>query len=274
MSAGNTARLQHHNTTPPFTLGTLMSDFLKGARYLLLGLKLLNTPGLRRYVAIPLTINAMLFSLLIYFLTTSLSSSLDTLLNTLPDWLSFLYWVVMPAFVFILLFISGYVFNIFANFIAAPFNGLLAEKVELQLTGQSIEGDSSLSGLLRIVPHSLGRELAKLKYYLPRVLALIVLTVLPVLSIASPFAWAAWGAWMMTIQYMDYPMDNHQTNFTELKQTVAQQRLTSLGFGSSIVVAVSIPVVNFLVMPAAVAGATLMWVEEYQQSFTSRSEVK
>ena len=241
-----------------------MNDFIKGARYLLKGLKILSTPGLRRYVVIPLSINTLLFSLLIYWLSSFVSSALDSLIGNLPEWLSFLYWIVMPAFVFILLFSSAYVFNIIANLIASPFNGILAEKVEALATGKTLEIDSGIKQLLEIVPHSLARELAKLRYYLPRVLALALLTVTPVLGIIAPLAWFVWGAWMMAIQYVDYPMDNHQTHFSELKETVAQQRLTSLGFGSSVVIALSIPILNFIVMPAAVAGATLMWVEEYQ----------
>ncbi|PCJ17276.1 MAG: sulfate transporter CysZ [Gammaproteobacteria bacterium] len=255
-----------------------MDDIFKGARYLLQGLALLKTPGLRRYVAIPLIINSVLFSLLIYWLSSFASDAVESLVDKLPDLLSFLYWLIMPAFVFILFFLSAYVFNIFANFIAAPFNGLLAEKVESLRTGKSLSEPSSFRDFLKIVPHSLARELAKLKYYLPRVLALatltlisVVISLIPIVGIIGPIigliastAWFFWGAWMMTIQYMDYPMDNHQTNFEQLKGTVSQRRALSFGFGFSIVLTLSIPIINFVVMPAAVAGATLMWLEEHQ----------
>ena len=51
-------------------------------------------------------------------------------------------------------------------------------------------------------------------------------------------------------QYIDYPADNHK------------KRWQSLGFGGIVYLVLLIPVVNLLMMPAAVAGATLFWVRE------------
>lgn len=244
-----------------------MQSFFNGISYLIQGFKLLNKPGIRPFVIVPFGINLILFSSLIYFLSQYFSAWLEQLLTSLPDWLSFVYWIVMPAFIFILLFSSAYVFSLVANLIASPFNGLLAEKVEIYLTGVSPgeQQDSDWASILKTVPHSVGREWAKFKYYIPRVAGLAVLTIIPIVSIVAPIAWFIWGAWMMTIQYLDYPMDNHQISFAELSHAVAEQRLSSLGFGSAVVFLLSIPVINFLLMPAAVAGATIMWVEKHQK---------
>ena len=66
---------------------------------------------------------------------------------------------------------------------------------------------------------------------------------------------------MMAIQYVDYPMGNHGLGFSDQRKLLAERRLTSLGFGAVIMICMIIPVVNFVVMPASVAGATAMWVE-------------
>ena len=42
--------------------------------------------------------------------------------------------------------------------------------------------------------------------------------------------------------------------------------LLALGFGGAVMVATAIPLVNFLVIPAAVAGATVLWVERLERA--------
>jgi len=68
---------------------------------------------------------------------------------------------------------------------------------------------------------------------------------------------------MMAIQYCDYPMDNNRVSFKDMKLSLKQRRMTSVGFGGLVSVGMMIPVFNLLVMPAAVVGATIYWVEEY-----------
>jgi len=45
-----------------------------------------------------------------------------------------------------------------------------------------------------------------------------------------------------------------------------RRRLLSIGFGAAAASLTMIPVVNFIAMPAAVAGATAMWVRELQSA--------
>ena len=60
-------------------------------------------------------------------------------------------------------------------------------------------------------------------------------------------------------------MDNHQLGFADVKEAVRSRRLSSMGFGGLVALCAGIPVVNFFVVPAAVVGATLLWVEELDQ---------
>ena len=43
------------------------------------------------------------------------------------------------------------------------------------------------------------------------------------------------------------------------------KRLTALGFGGGVMLMMLIPGLNFLAMPAAVAGATALWVDRLKQ---------
>jgi len=67
--------------------------------------------------------------------------------------------------------------------------------------------------------------------------------------------------WMLALQYTDYPMGNHGLNFTEERQLLKQNKQLAWGFGAGILLITFVPVLNFLAMPAGVAGATALWVD-------------
>jgi hypothetical protein len=46
--------------------------------------------------------------------------------------------------------------------------------------------------------------------------------------------------------------------------------MTSLGFGSGVMLGTMIPIVNFIIMPVAVCGATVYWVEQLSDRKTVR----
>ena len=68
---------------------------------------------------------------------------------------------------------------------------------------------------------------------------------------------------MLALEYMDYPMGNHDLTFKQQKQTLKTRRGLALGFGASVMVLTSIPLINFIVIPVAVAGVTVMWTREF-----------
>lgn len=232
-----------------------------GPRFLWRGLRMLGEPCIRLYVIIPLLLNLVIFGALIGLGLARFGIWIDELLHLLPGWLDFLRWLLWPISVALLLLVAGYLFSAAANFIAAPFNGLLAEQVEARLTGQPAPAVGVL-GLLADTPRILGKELRKLFYYLPRALLVLILSLLPPLYPVAPVLWFALGAWMMALQYCDYPMDNHRWPLAAVKRAIGGgERLTSLGFGAAVMAGTLVPLLNLLIMPAAVCGATLYWVE-------------
>ncbi|WP_372739543.1 sulfate transporter CysZ [Neptunomonas sp.] len=242
---------------------------VKGADYLFRGFGMLPEPGIRRFVLIPLLVNIFLFSSAIWLLINEFDGWVNYWLNKLPEWLSFLDWLLWPLFAVLVLVTVYYGFSIIANLIAAPFNGFLSEKVEKMRSG-AVMADEGWKGMLAMIPRSLQRELAKIAYYLPRLFLLLILSFIPLVNVIAPFLWFLFGAWMMAIQYCDYPMDNNKVSFGQMKQLLAERRLTSLGFGALVQVGMLIPVVNLVMMPAAVIGATLYWTEEHSVQQRSR----
>ncbi|MBR9828948.1 MAG: sulfate transporter CysZ [Oceanospirillales bacterium] len=235
---------------------------VRGAGYLLRGVSMLPQSGIRHFVLIPLLVNMLLFMAAIWLLVGQFNVWVDYWLGFLPAWADFLYWLFWPLFALLVLVGVYYGFSIVANLIAAPFNGFLSEKVEQQLRGEVVT-DDGWREMLAMIPRSLQRELHKLAYYLPRFLLLLLITFIPVVNLVAPLLWFLFGAWMMSIQYCDYPMDNNKVSFAQMKQLMKARRVTSIGFGALVQVGMLVPVVNLILMPAAVIGATIFWVEEY-----------
>jgi CysZ protein len=241
-----------------------MSNPFSGIGYFFQGLRLIVQPGLRRYVIIPLLINVTLFAGLIWFGTSQFEVFLQWLMPELPDWLQWLEWLLWAVFGIAALMILFYVFSLLANVIASPFNGLLAEAVERHLTGESQDADGGWKKMLSELVPTVIDELRKLLYLIAWSVPFLLLFVIPVINLAAPFIWLVFSAWMLAVEYADYPMGNHGLRGDEQKRRLGEKRLMSLGFGGAVTIATMIPVVNFLVMPAAVAGATAMWVERWK----------
>ncbi|MFN2288679.1 MAG: sulfate transporter CysZ [Chromatocurvus sp.] len=240
----------------------MRGNALHGAGYVMRGARLLTHPGLRAFVLIPLLVNIAIFGSLIGWGFAWLDNTLDQTMAALPDWLRFLEWIIWPLVVVAASLITGYLFTAVALIIASPFNALLAEKAEELVTGEPVQGLEGLMGALIGVPRGIFREIAKLLYYVPMALFVLLVSLIPAINALSPLLWLLLGAWMMSLQFVDYPMDNHQRSFTDVKEAVRSRRLSSMGFGGLVAVCASIPLINFFVVPAAVVGATLLWVEE------------
>jgi CysZ protein len=242
-----------------------MKDAIKGIHYVREGLRLLRQPGLRRYVAMPLLISVVIFTVAILTGIHWLEVLLAWLLGWLPSWLDWLRYLLWPLFALTGVLLVFYTFSLLTNLIAAPFNGLLAEAVERHLDGKAPDEAGGWQALLGDILPSLYSELRKLLYFALRAVPLGLLFLIPPVNLAAPFLWALFSAWMLTIEYADYPMANHRLHFAEQRRRLRGRRLLSLGFGGASLLMTLIPVVNFLAMPASVAGATMMWVKEFKQ---------
>ncbi|MGA4636262.1 sulfate transporter CysZ [Pseudomonas solani] len=235
---------------------------LSGPQYLGEGLKLILSPGLRLFVLLPLTLNLVLFIALISFAMQQFSGWVDAFMPSLPSWASFLEYLIWPLFVVLVLLMVFFSFTMIANIIAAPFNGFLAEKVEVVVRGQDDFPAFSWAELTAMVPRTVGRELRKLGYFLPRAIGLLILSFIPGVNLVATPLWFLFGVWMMAVQYIDLPADNHKLGWNEMLAWLRSKRWACMGFGGATYLGLLIPVVNLVIMPAAVAGAVLFWVRE------------
>ena len=227
---------------------------LSGPGYFFAGLKMLLLPQLRWFVLLPLLINVVVFSGMTYWASGQFSLWMDALTGWLPQWLSFLEYLVWPLFFLMLVGMVFFSFTMIGNLIAAPFNALLAEKVQQQ-EGAELP-DLTLKDWLIVLPRSISRELQRMMYYLPRAILLLILSFVPVIGAVL---WFLFNGWMMSVQYCDYAADNRGVSFKQMMSALKANNPSCWFFGATINVMMLIPLLNLLIMPAAVVGATLYW---------------
>ncbi|OGT30551.1 MAG: hypothetical protein A3E87_03030 [Gammaproteobacteria bacterium RIFCSPHIGHO2_12_FULL_35_23] len=235
---------------------------LSALSYLLAGFKLLHSKGLKRYVYMPLMISMLIFIVLISWASHLLLSLVDRLNSTLPHWLQWLSWLLWPLFVISAGVFIIYTFNLIANWVGAPFNSLLSQKVEELISQQTSPSQDSIFSSLKDLPRLLKRQFALVLYYIPRLVLLGILFLIPGINGIVALLWLMFNAWTLAMQYLDYPMDNHKISLANMRQTMQSQKLKYLIFGSLIMLGMLIPLINFFIMPAAVIAATLMWLDE------------
>ncbi len=236
-------------------------NLLTGVGYFLRGFTMIFQPGLRRFVIVPLAANVVLFSLMGWALYEAIADFYDAAMLTVPEWLQFLSWIITPLLWIIGGLLSGYASTLAVLMLTSPFHSLLAEKVEEWVTGESLPALDGLGATLLQVPRAFFREIRKL-LYLPMAVAVLIISFIPGINAISPLLWILLGAWMMSLQFVDYPMDNHHLPFREVPEACAARRLSTIGFGGTVAILGGIPFLNLIVIPAAVIGATLLWCEE------------
>ncbi len=210
-------------------------------------------------MVIPLALNILIFALLAYLAGLYFEQFMDRWLPT-HDWLEFLRWLLWFLFAIVYALTLFYGFTLIANLIASPFNAVLAARIEEKLTGRRpADADDSL---LRAIGPAIGGEIGKILYFLSRALPLMILFFIPGLNVLVGIAWVLFGFWFLAVEYADYPMGNHSLRPRNQRDRLRRKRFKSLGFGAGVTVMMLIPGLQFAAMPAAVAGATRLWIDD------------
>lgn len=237
-----------------------MTQFLDGMSYFFAGFGLITKPGLRRFVILPLLINVLFFILLYFMLRHYVVELNEWSASLLPDWMRWMGAVIWLLFFISFFLVFMYAFVAIGTVIAAPFNGLLSQKVEVYLTGASVPQTGILDNI-KDVPRVMARQISIIGFYMPRAIVLLILMLIPVLHSIAVLLWFVLSAWYLTLQYLDFPTDNHKVPIAEVRQWMRQHRWEVWGFALALMMVMSIPLINFFAIPAAAAGATQFWLE-------------
>jgi CysZ protein len=245
----------------------VIGPYVTGFRYGVSGLRWLLRPGIRGYVLIPITVNAVVFAAGLAWLSGYLGELQARLTGWLPDWLDWLAWLLWPLAILAALVLIWTGFTVIANLIGSPFNGLLSERV---LGLHDPQGAPPASGGWTDLLRAPVDEARKLLYFLLLALVPLLLSVIPAVNVISPIAWGVYGAWILAVEYADYPMANAGLRPRAQRALLREKRRLALGFGSGVLLLTVVPGLNLVAMPTAVIGATLLWSDRLRPESVSR----
>lgn len=220
------------------------------------GFRLARHPALWHYTWLPVLVSLAVTGAGLYFAFDYLTGLAAVLAARLPDWLAWLELLLTPLLYLIGILIGAWSFAFLAVLVASPFLGALSMALERAEIGSAPESDTSL---WTDISESLLREARKLAYHLPRLVVVFLLTLIPVVNAAAPVIWLVFGAWTMAVQFADYPTENRRQPFQATLARLKRNRPAALAFGGLVTAALMLPLLNFLFIPVAVAGGTLLW---------------
>jgi len=246
-----------------------MIDFFRGLSAVPSGFRMLLRAGLRPYVWLPIVINVLVFTALLWFGYSWLQ---DLLAGWLPQpgaidtssyWgaaYHFLVvaalWLLLPLYLLASVVIGFFSFTLVANLISSPFNGMLSARVEQQLAGRFPPGVAG-RGLVVEAVGAIGDELRKILYFAKWGVPLFILSFVPVINLVIAPLFLLYGTWVVTLEYMDYPLGNRDLDFATQRRVVRERLAYHLGFGAGILAMTVIPGLNLLAMPTGVIAATI-----------------
>lgn len=246
-----------------------MTQAFSALQYLLRAWQLAKERTLLPWVVIPALFNLFLFGGLYYMAGSTLSEWINSWADTsITGFWSFLApvvdFLISAAVVLVwilLLALFASFFTIAVQLVAAPFMGLLAERVDQRICSSALPPESARAMIIR----TFRREIRKTWDWLWRsMLVLIVVAIvwlIPGINLFASVIWFLWSGWLIGVQYIDYGADTRQISFTEMKRALRTQKVLVLSFGCAVLAMTMVPLLNLLIMPVAVIAGTMIWLE-------------
>jgi CysZ protein len=161
------------------------------------------------------------------------------------------------------------------NLIAAPFNDALSEAVENIHLGH-VASSFSLARALRGVGRTCGLELVKLSLYLAVMGPLFVLSLLlpGVGTLIYTVASVGVTGLFFAVDYMDWAASRRDLPLRARITLAVRHFRPVLGLGLGIALLLFVPLLNLILMPAAVAAATLLFIDLQEPAINPRAEAR
>jgi CysZ protein len=163
---------------------------------------------------------------------------------------------VGAALVALAVLVLVYTFAAITLAVGDPFYERIWRKVETRLGDAPQEPET---GLWKSVARGVGNGVRLLLLTALVGLSLLVLGLIPVIGqTLVPLLGAVFGGWLLAVELTGFAFDSRGMSLRQRRRMLGARRATALGFGMATYLLFLIPLVAVVVMPAAVAGATLL----------------
>ena len=237
-----------------------VSDFVTGFRYSVQGFRLAFSPRLRRFTIAPVAINVLLYVAALWGLVVTTQWCLHAIVGEVDRWYDYLAAGtvgLVAAVLFGLLFF--FTFVLAANVLAAPFADFLSERTEAVVTGRSIDQPFTVGRFIKDVWVGLVHA-AKL------LLCQCLVLLLGLVPVVGPVVAIVGTALLLALEYMDYAMTRRRMSFRQKRDMTFRSAAKSAGFGVGALMWMVVPVLNLACVPAAVCGATVLFLDLEQSA--------
>jgi CysZ protein len=233
---------------------------------------LLKNPRLWPLSALPLLINLVVYSAMAYLAIFHLLPWLvDSLTPTaLPGFLAkfgdalirIIRGVIYVVCVLLMIVLGAVTFTSVGTVLAAPFNDFLSEAVEAILRHEPSLRPLTLGNLMEDLARTVLQAAWKSAIVLVTFVVTVPLLLIPVVgAIVYTVLNGVVATWFMALEYIDLPMSRAGWTLPSRRKWAGQRRAAIFGFGGAVYLTMLVPLLNFLLMPAAVAGGTILYVE-------------
>src|SRR3989338_9911458 len=239
----------------------LFQDFKSGFMAPFQGIRFLfKFPSLLRLALIPFLINILLFIGLIFTLYKNFEPLIALLITKPETW----YWVVLYyifyAVALVLLLILGtLILCLIGNILASPFHEWIAQKVKTIVKGDVIDAPFSFAFALKEFRRIFVTQCKKLSLIVILVLFSLFLVLIPGAGI---FLSGFISLLLLTLQFMDFPFEIERLSFSQQLHFFFHSFFAWIGFGLAISCLLTIPLLNLLVLPVGVIGASLLYYKD------------
>jgi len=246
-----------------------IASFGRGFFYPFRAVKFLaKRPRLLKYLAIPFSINLLIFSLAVYFGIDLFNGLLEQYLPDGEAWywvlLNYLAWIVAFLLTSVLVFFS---FTVVGNLLASPFNELLSERIEEIHTGISADQPFSMKRFWSDARNAIGVEVKKQLFFVLSMIALFAVNLVPafgppIYAVLAPL----FTLFFLVVEYLAFVLMRKNLSFGKQQRYVLKKPVLMFGFGCGVFCLLAIPLLQFFCIPLAVVGATMLWCDFPHQS--------
>jgi len=232
-------------------------DFFAGVRLLGTGLRLwITDPKLMLFGAIPALIVGAVYAAGITALALNFNRLVESIASFAADaepWIYDLVIILVGVALFaIAALLVVYTFVAVTLAVGDPFYERIWRRVEERL-GEAPTGPET--GFWKTVGDSLGFLFATIGTSI----LILVIGFIPIVGqIAGPVLGALFGGWFLTLELAARPFEKRHLTARDRRAALGARRATSVGFGVAVWLVFLIPFGAVIVMPAAVAGATVL----------------
>jgi len=248
--------------------GSAVGRLSQGAGYAIRGFKLpwVEHRSLLRFVVAPALINTLLFVGLVAALWSwggawagaliegALAGEHPSYLAPFVWLLRVFSWVFLAAITVIAGFVTVYLVG---GVVAAPFNDVLSEHVEALRLGTP-PPPFSLRTMLSDAAFAMGQELRRML-----VLLLVCALALPLhfIPVIGTLLWGWIGVLILAMDMIDIPLARNRFTVRQRLRVLRANVLVCTGFGAACAALLWAPLLQFVCLPAAVVGGTLLYAD-------------